>query len=363
MVGFSGREMIPQTWGWTWPPQGADIENMTDSNPQIDQLVPDNLTSLQSHVLSEEAKHPNATGDFSWIISAISLAGKTIANKVRRARLDDVLGEVGTENIQGESQQKLDVIANEVLLRCLGGRESIAVVASEEDEEPLILRTGSEGGKYCVLFDPLDGSSNLDIAVGVGTIFSVLRNDSEIANAERTVCQTGLKQVAAGYILYGSSTILVLTTGHGVDMFVLDMAIGSFLHVKSGLQIPPGNKTYSVNEAYAEQFPAGYRTYLQWAHENGYSSRYIGSMVADVHRILMRGGVFLYPPTTKNPGGKLRLLYEANPMAMVIEQAGGLAYSGDVRTMDIQPTELHQRVPVLLGSPDEVESVRRLLPH
>lgn len=322
-------------------------------------IVPDNLASLQTHVLAEETKHPGAVGDFSWIISAISLAGKAIANKVRRARIEDVLGARGTENVQGEVQQKLDVISNEILLQCLGNRESIAVLASEEDEEPLILRTGSEGGKYCVLFDPLDGSSNLDVAVGVGTIFTVLRNDAEVGSAERTVCQKGLHQVAAGYILYGSSTILVLTTGHGVDMFVLDMAIGSFLHVESGLKIPPGNKTYSVNEAYAEQFPIGYRTYLQWAHEHGYSSRYIGSMVADVHRILMRGGVFIYPPTKKNPSGKLRLLYEANPMAMVIEQAGGAAYSGSDRTLEVQPTELHQRVPVLLGSPEEVDNVRR----
>lgn len=321
--------------------------------------LPDNLSSLQTHVLAEETKYPGAVGDFSWIISAISLAGKAIANKVRRARIEDVLGSEGTRNIQGEEQQKLDVIANEILLRCLGDREAIAVLASEEDEEPLILRTGTEGGKYCVLFDPLDGSSNLDVAVGVGTIFTVIRNDPEVESAERTVCQKGIHQVAAGYILYGSSTILVLTTGHGVDMFVLDMAIGSFLHVESGLKIPPGNKTYSVNEAYAEQFPSGYRAYLDWAHAHGYSSRYIGSMVADVHRILMRGGVFIYPPTDKNPSGKLRLLYEANPMAMVIEQAGGASYSGGARTLEVQPTELHQRVPVLLGSPEEVDHVRR----
>ncbi|MEE2971814.1 MAG: class 1 fructose-bisphosphatase [Planctomycetota bacterium] len=322
-------------------------------------LVDENLVSLQTHVLAEEARHPGAQGDLSWIISAISLSGKTIANKVRRARLDDVLGAHGTENVQGEEQLRMDVIANEIIMRCLGDRASIAVLASEEDEEPRILRRSGDGGKYCVLFDPLDGSSNLDVAVGVGTIFTVLRNDPEVGSGERTVCQKGIHQVAAGYILYGSSTILVLTTGHGVDMFVLDMAIGSFLHVESGLKIPPGNKTYSVNEAYAEQFPAGYRTYLQWAHEHGYSSRYIGSMVADVHRILMRGGVFIYPPTTKNPSGKLRLLYEANPMAMVIEQAGGAAYSGVKRTLEVEPTELHQRVPVLLGSPEEVDYVRR----
>lgn len=338
---------------------GTDNGSMASHTPELEKLIPENLTSLQTHVLAEEAKYPDATGDFSWIISAISLAGKTIANKVRRARLENVLGSHGTENVQGEVQQKLDVIANEVLLRCLGERASIAVLASEENEEPLILRTGQDGGKYCVLFDPLDGSSNLDVAVGVGTIFTVLRNDPDTPGAEETVCQTGLKQVAAGYILYGSSTILVLTTGHGVDMFVLDQAIGSFLHVKNGLQIPPGNKTYSINEAYAEQFPTGYRTYLQWAHEQGYSSRYIGSMVADVHRILMRGGVFIYPSTRKNPGGKLRLLYEANPMAMVIEQAGGLAFSGSKRTLEVVPEELHARVPVLLGSPEEVEQVRR----
>ena len=340
-------------------PEGADNEYMARHTDGVDDLVPDNLTSLQTYVLAEESKYPEATGDFSWIISAISLAGKTIANKVRRARLEDVLGDRGTENVQGEVQQKLDVIANEILLRCLGDRASIAVLASEEDEEPLILRSGYEGGKYCVLFDPLDGSSNLDVAVGVGTIFTVLRNDPDIKGADRTVCQPGSKQVAAGYILYGSSTILVLTTGHGVNMFVLDQAIGSFLHVKEGLRIPPGNRTYSVNEAYAEQFPTGYRTYLQWAHEQGYSSRYIGSMVADVHRILMRGGVFLYPSTRKNPGGKLRLLYEANPMAMIMEQAGGASYSGNLRTLEVEPDELHARVPVVLGSPEEVENVRR----
>ena len=297
---------------------------MSDHTPESNYLVTDNLSSLQTHVLSEESKHPGASGDFSWIISAISLAGKTIANKVRRARLDDVLGAIGSENVQGEMQQKLDVIANEILLKCLGGRESIAVLASEEDEEPLILRSGSDGGKYCVLFDPLDGSSNLDVAVGVGTIFTVLRNDPEIGSAERTVCQKGLQQVAAGYILYGSSTVLVLTTGHGVEMFVLDMAIGSFLHVESGLKIPPGNKTYSVNEAYAEQFPTGYRTYLQWAHEHGYSSRYIGSMVADVHRILMQGGVFIYPPTVKNPRGQVASALRSQPHGDDHRAGGGL---------------------------------------
>ena len=320
----------------------------------------DNLQSLQSHILAEEQTHPEATGEFTWILSAIALATKSIANKVRRARIDDVLGELGEMNTQGEMQQKLDVIANDIIKACLGARANIGVLVSEEDEEPTVLRTHAEGGRYAVLFDPLDGSSNIDYSVGVGTIFSVLRlEDGHAAKGVDAILHHGARQVAAGYVLFGSSTVFVLTTGNGVDMFVLDQAIGSFLHVKQGLRIPPGNKTYSVNEAYAEQFPTGYRTYLQWAHEQGYSSRYIGSMVADVHRILMRGGVFLYPSTTKNPGGKLRLLYEANPMAMIIEQAGGLAYSGPQRTLEVVPTELHARVPVLLGSPEEVESVRR----
>ena len=330
-----------------------------ESNRPI--MVEDNLMSLQSHVLGEESKHPQAIGDFSWILSAISLAAKTIANKVRRARLDDILGSQGSENIQGEEQLKLDVIANEIIMRCLGDRASVAVVASEEDEDPRILRQSSEGGKYCVLFDPLDGSSNLDSCVGVGTIFSVIRNDPAIKDAEDTVCQKGSTQVAAGYILYGSSTLMCLTTGAGLNLFELDQAVGAFLLVRRGLKMPDRGQTYSINEAYAEQFPQGYQDYLKWAHSEGYSGRYIGSMVADVHRTLVRGGVFLYPPTAKNPSGKLRLLYEANPMAMLIEQAGGVAFSGDERTLDIQPSELHQRVPVVLGSREEVEHVRRFL--
>jgi fructose-1,6-bisphosphatase I len=321
----------------------------------------ENITSLQAHILAEEEKYPGASGDFTWIISAISLAAKMIALKVRHARLQDVLGEQGATNIQGETQQKMDVIANDLIMRALGDRglASIAVLASEEDEEPAILRRGHEGGKYCVLFDPLDGSSNLDACVSVGTIFSVLRNNPDIAGAVETVCQCGRQQIAAGYVLYGSSTIFVLTTGRGVDLFVLDCGIGSFMLVESGVQIPKSGKTYSVNEAYIDAFPPGYQAYLKEAHSGGYSSRYIGSMVADVHRTLMNGGVFMYPPTKKHPEGKLRLLYEANPMAMIIEQAGGAAYTGMTRTLDIQPRQLHQRTSVLMGSIDEVEKVRK----
>ncbi|MSQ90640.1 MAG: class 1 fructose-bisphosphatase [Phycisphaerales bacterium] len=318
-----------------------------------------NLYSLQSHILSEEALHPGASGDFSWIVSAISLAGKAIAHRVRRARLENALGEAGETNVQGESQQRMDVIANEILMRCLGSRASIAVLASEEDEEPTIMRRGREGGKYCVLFDPLDGSSTLDANGAVGTIFTILRNDPLIESAEKTICQPGRKQIAAGYILYGPSTAFVITTGSGVALFELDPFIGSFILVQRDIRIPTAKRVYSVNEAYSASFPSGYQAYLTWAHANDYSSRYIGSLCADVHRILLSGGVFLYPPTTSHADGKLRLLYEANPMGMIVEQAGGLSYCATTPTLDVQPTKLHQRVPLVLGSADEVRTVLR----
>lgn len=320
-----------------------------------------NLTSLQSHILDEEARHPGSTGEFTWILSALSLAAKAIAAKVRRARLDDVLGAAGDANVHGEQQQKLDVIANELLMTCLGNRPTVAVVASEENEEPTILRRGAEGGKYCVVFDPLDGSSNLDTGVPVGTIFSILRNNPSVSDVTETLCQPGSRQVAAGYVLYGSSTIFVLTTGRGVDLFVLDSLIGSFVLVKQNVRIPPAGRTYSVNEAYRMGFPDGVNRYLDWAHRHDYSSRYIGSMVGDIHRTLLQGGVFLYPPTGKHPQGKLRIMYEASPLGMVIEQAGGKAVTirdGHVGPMlDLQPTSIHERTGVILGSRDEVDAV------
>lgn len=320
-----------------------------------------NLFSLQSHILSEESRYPGASGDFSWIVSAISLAGKAIAHRVRRARLEGALGEEGSINVQGESQQRMDVIANEILMRCLGSRASIAVLASEEDEEPTILRRGTDGGKYCVLFDPLDGSSTLDTNGAVGTIFTIFRNDPLVESAEQTVCQRGRTQIAAGYILYGPSTAFVITTGAGVSLFELDPFVGSFILVKQNMRIPSAKRIYSVNEAYCKSFPQGYQNYLAWAHANGYSSRYIGSLCADVHRILINGGVFLYPPTLSHPHGKLRLLYEANPMAMIMEQAGGMSMCGMTPTLDVQPKKLHERVPVVLGSADEVLQVVRHL--
>jgi fructose-1,6-bisphosphatase I len=317
------------------------------------------IMTLQAHILAEQDEQRHAGGTFSWILSALSISAKIIADKVRRARLENVLGSVGTENVQGEVQQKLDVLANEVLMGTLGGREGVAIVASEENEEPVILRDDRRGvPRYCVLFDPLDGSSNLDVCGGVGTIFSILAHDAQRPRAQDSLLQAGARQIAAGYVLYGSSTVFVLTLGKGVDMFVLDPGIGAFMRVERNLQIPANNKTYSVNEGNRQTFPEGYRRYLDWAQGNGFSSRYAGAMVADVHRILLKGGVFLYPPTKKAPEGKLRLMYEANPMAMIIEQAGGktMASPGQ-RVLDIEPKAIHQRTPVILGAADQVDHV------
>jgi fructose-1,6-bisphosphatase I len=317
------------------------------------------IMTLQAHILEQQAHDPQASGAFSWILSALSISAKIIANKVRHARLENVLGSVGTENVQGEVQQKLDLLANEVLLGALGGREGVAIVASEENEEPVILREDGAGiPRYCVLFDPLDGSSNLDICGGVGTIFSILEHKGGTGRAQDSLLQRGARQVAAGYVLYGSSTVFVLTIGKGVDMFVLDPGVGAFMRVERNLTIPSGNKTYSVNEGNRKTFPDCYQRYLDWVQSNGYSARYAGSMVGDIHRILLKGGVFLYPPTKKAPDGKLRLMYEANPMAMIIEQAGGKAFAAPgQRIMDIQPTAIHQRTPVILGATDQVALV------
>jgi fructose-1,6-bisphosphatase I len=323
-------------------------------------LTAPDIITLQAHILQQQAGYPEARGTLSWILSALSISAKMIAAHVRRARLDDVLGTVGNQNVQGEQQQKLDVIANEILLRTLGGREGVAIVASEENEEPVILRSDNDSTerKYCVLFDPLDGSSNLDVCGSVGTIFSILRQDRRLSNPADSLLQPGAQQVAAGYVLYGSSTVFVLTIGLGVDMFVLDPAYGAFIRVAQGVKVPAKNKCYSLNEGNRRTFPEGYQRYLSWAQGEAYSSRYVGAMVADVHRILLQGGVFMYPPTQKAPNGKLRLMYEANPMAMLIEQAGGKALAApDTRILDVQPRDIHQRTPVIIGSADEVDAV------
>jgi fructose-1,6-bisphosphatase I len=320
----------------------------------------DELITLDTHLRGQQGIEGHASERLSDVVAAIALAGKVIASKVRRARIEDVLGDVGGTNIFGESQQKLDVMADELLCHFLSRRRSVAVIASEESEEALVVRSAAEGGEYCVCFDPLDGSSNIDVGVGVGTIFGVSRVLPDLDPAS-SLLQPGSCQVAAGYVLYGSSVIFVYTTGAGVYMFVLDPHLGEFLCVAPRLRIPEKKRLYSLNEGYYADFPEPYQRYLQYAHANGYSGRYIGSMVADVHRTLLKGGVFLYPPTTSNPNGKLRLLYEANPLSFVIEQAGGLATAGVDRMLDLVPEAIHQRVPVVMGSPAEVDAVTREL--
>lgn len=322
------------------------------------------IMTVQQHILEQQRHHfPTASGEFSWLLSGITLATKMIQAKVRRAGLSDVIGSAGDVNVQGEVQQKLDVYANHVLLHCLGLRESVGVLVSEENENPVTLHRSPGAAKYVVVFDPLDGSSNIDVNVSVGTIFSILRQPSleeahPAADGDSTnvLFPPGSRQVSAGYVVYGSSTILVYTTGLGVHGFTLDPSIGAFVLSHENIRMPDKGKYYSVNEAYADSFPEQYRRYLQNLRKAGYASRYIGSLVADFHRTLLKGGVFLYPPTADHPQGKLRLLYEANPIAFIAEQAGGIANDGVGRILDIQPKTIHDRTPLVVGSRVEMET-------
>lgn len=316
------------------------------------------------HVQEAQADHPGATGQFSWLLSAITLSTKMIASYVRRAGLMDVWGEHGSTNVQGETVQRLDILANDTLKRCLGYRGNVGIIASEEDNDPRVLQEVHAGDSYIVMFDPLDGSSNIDVNVSVGTIFTIFKNPAEIASTEESVLQPGAQQLAAGYVLYGSSTVLVYSAGQGVHMFTLDPQFGAFLLTRENIRMPQENHVYSVNEANLLTFPEPYQRYFQWAKHPGggqYSSRYVGSLVADFHRILIKGGVFLYPPTTAQPEGKLRLMYEANPLAMLAEQAGGQATSGRERIMAIQPSSVHQRTPLVIGSATNVAEVMRFV--
>jgi fructose-1,6-bisphosphatase I len=333
-----------------------------------DQTTSATITTVQQHILSEQRKHsPNATGSFSWLLSGITLATKMAAARVRRAGLLDVTGAVGTTNVQGEEQQKLDLYADQALVHCLGVRENVAMIASEENEEAITFDGRSGTGKYVVLYDPLDGSSNIDVNVSVGTIFSVLtlpEGSTEKDDPLQAVLQPGVRQVAAGYVVYGSSTMLVYTSGHGVHGFTLDPSVGAYVLSHENMSMPETGNYYSCNTAYWSGFPQQYRTYLTRLRDGetgrSYSLRYVGSLVADFHRTLIRGGVFLYPPTTKNPDGKLRLLYEANPIAYIAEQAGGIATDGEQRILEILPTGIHQRTPLVLGGRGEMDDFARV---
>ena len=321
------------------------------------------IKTVERHFLERKGRNPHATTEFCWLLSGITLACKIIASQVSRGGLTDIMGATGEVNVQGEEVQKLDVIANRTLVRCLGYRGNIGLLVSEEDEEPHVIADSGDKGRYIVLFDPLDGSSNINANVNIGTIFSIMErppHTESTGDVKASVLQPGSKQVAAGYVLYGSSTVLAYTAGNGVHMFTLDPAIGAFVLAHENVQMPASGKTYSVNGGNRRTFPTGIQKYLDWVESDdsgGYSSRYIGSLVADFHRTLMRGGVFLYPQTKKAPDGKLRLLYEANPLAFLAEQAGGLATDGKQRILEKLPKAMHERTPLIIGSKEEVEKV------
>ena len=316
--------------------------------------------TFQQHIVLEQANLPGSPVELQWMLSGIVLATKMIQAQVRRAALADILGSLGETNIQGEVQQKLDVYANETLINCLSVRESIGVIASEENEHPIAVHFDSPNAQYAIVFDPLDGSSNIDVAVTIGTTFSIFRrpNNGTDDDPLQWILQPGRKQIAAGYVIYGSSTVLVYSVGNGVHGFTLDPSIGSYMLTHKNIQMPEQGGYYSMNEAYFDKFPVGYQKFLAKI-KNGelnrfYSSRFIGSLVADFHRTLLRGGIFIYPENKNYPDGRLRLLYEANPIAFIAEQAGGKASNGRQSILDIQPTDLHQRTPLVVGGKVEM---------
>jgi fructose-1,6-bisphosphatase I len=327
------------------------------------------IITVQQHILQEQRRFPGASGEFSWLLSGITLATKMVQARVQRAGLSDILGEAGETNVQGEVQQKLDVYANAAMMHCLSARANIGVLASEENEKPQVLKYQDPDAKYAVVFDPLDGSSNIDVAVSVGTTFSIMKkpDDGTADDPDCWLLQPGSKQVAAGYVVYGSSTILVYSVGNGVHGFTLDPAVGAYVLSHPDIRMPQQGKYYSVNEAYRDMFPPGYGRFLDRIRQGGlgraYSSRYVGSLISDFHRTLLKGGVFLYPPTTEHPDGKLRLLYEANPIAFLAEQAGGMATNGRIRILDVVPKSVHQRTPLLTGSPVEMRELMNDVPH
>lgn len=324
--------------------------------------------TVQQHILEDQRRfHPQATGEFSWLLSGLTLASKMVESRVRRAGLADVLGVAGHANVHGETVQKLDVFANQALLDILGLRGNVGVMASEENDSPILVERDRAHGRYVVVFDPLDGSSNIDVNVSVGTIFSILRRDPDPACSRdplEDLLQPGVQQIAAGYIVYGPSTMMVYTAGHGVHGFTLDPNIGAYVLSHEFIRMPEAGNIYSCNEANSDSFPDPYRRLLAVLRsgETGrtYSSRYVGSLVADFHRTLLKGGIFLYPPTRSHPGGKLRLLYEANPIAFLAEQAGGKAIDGTRRILEIRPTSLHQRTPLAVGSNEEIDLLASL---
>ena len=329
------------------------------------------FTTLGEFVIDRQKDFPGSSGELSRILSAIRLASKIVNQEINKAGVaTDILGAAGSENIQGEQQQKLDVYADEKFIKAIEARGVVCGIGSEENDDYIAFESEKcQNGKYVLLMDPLDGSSNIDVNVSIGTIFSVFERKSEIGNkAElKDFLQIGDKQVAAGYVIYGSSTMLVFTTGNGVHGFTYDPGIGTFILSHPDMKFPDNGKIYSVNEGNYNNFNQGVRRYIKYCQEidastnRPYTGRYIGSLVADFHRNLIKGGIYMYPATTAAPNGKLRLLYECSPLAFLAEQAGGSASTGTERVMEVEPTELHQRVPYFIGSKEMVEMAEAFL--
>jgi fructose-1,6-bisphosphatase I len=321
-------------------------------------------TTLREHVLHGMHAAPGATGEFTSLLNHISLAVRIINSRVRAAGLAGMLGYTGETNVQGEEVQKLDAFANDVLINVLERSGHVGVLASEELDEAHFTESG---GKYAVLFDPLDGSSNIDTNVGIGTIFAMLRRPSGVAPSVADCLHPGHEIVAAGYALYGPSTVFVLSTGHGVHAFTLDPNVGEFFLSHPNIRCPLRGTCYSANEGYFSRWTAQVQKWNTWVKQEDktggrpYGHRYVGSLVADAHRTLLKGGIFVYPSDTKSPKGKLRLLYEANPMAYLFEQAGGAATDGMQRILDCKPAVLHQRTPLVLGSSEDVLTFRQFM--
>jgi len=323
------------------------------------------LQTLGEFIIEHQSSFKYTSGELSRLINSIRLAAKVVNYEVNKAGLVDILGAACDTNIQGEDQQKLDVYANEKFIQTLVNRNIVCGIASEEEESYISINSNDQNhqNKYVVLMDPLDGSSNIDVNVSVGTIFSIYRRVTAVGTPvlEEDFLQKGSEQVAAGYIIYGTSTMLVYTTGDGVNGFTLNPAIGTFYLSHPQMQFPKQGTIYSVNEGNYIHFPQGIKNYIKYCQmeeeDRPYTSRYIGSLVSDFHRNMIKGGIYLYPPSSKNPNGKLRLLYECNPMAFIAEQASGKASDGIQRILDIQPTELHQRVPFVCGSSTMVDKV------
>ena len=325
--------------------------------------------TLGEFIINKQSEFKYSSGELSRLINSIRLAGKIVNHEVNKAGLVDILGAAGEENIQGEDQQKLDVYANEVFINTLVNREIVCGIASEEEDDFITIKGGNKkhDNKYIVLMDPLDGSSNIDVNVSVGTIFSIYRRITPDGTPVtiNDFLQPGKQQVAAGYIVYGTSTMIVYSTGHGVNGFTLNPAIGTYYLSHPNMKFPEKGNIYSVNEGNYVHFPEGVKKYIKYCQdeegERPYTSRYIGSLVSDFHRNIIKGGIYFYPSTSKNPDGKLRLLYECNPMAFLAERAGGKASNGFNRILDIKPSELHQRVPFFCGNKDMVDKLEAFM--